>query len=790
MSTGMADVKERDVGKINRELTALESVGALAGEPVELEKILPLALDKVSEIMGVELACIHLVDEETGELKPTALSRAGEDSLGQASGTGLVGSLAQRVIETGQLLVVEDTSSAPDLSSAITQEEPRSYTGVPLKSRGRVLGVMSVISPQSHRFAPAHLGFLTAMASQLGGVVENALLHEELGSSQFRLRERDKELSILYDVSREALGAPDVSSLLSSVARRLPASMQYQEAVAVIFCTAGGSGHLAWSDSVDEAMAQQLRIVPGEETLGRLLVDRGVVLEYEISRLDAFWADCDVKSVLAVPVAVNGGTVGSIGVYYLREERRFLQQERRLLRSIAEQIALFIARDAVERENRQHAQEISTLFEVSKALASVVELEELLPAIEDTVVETLRSAEAGALLVFDEGTGMLTVESAFGYDVSALRQISLRVGESMSGKVFRSGNPRVWASSEEAALAMASMTPHNLAYYRQATGGLEHPKSAIGVPLVYREGKTGVLTLENLRNAGGLSISDLPFVQALAELIVINVDKIRLLQQTERTKAMEEANRLKSELIAALAHDMRTPLTSIQGYTSALLLEDVEWDEETRARHLRIIDEEASDLQTMIQDLLESSIIDAGLLQIEKEPTLIPRLVEGLVKEMTRRTARHRFVISFGPDFPIVDADPRRIEQVLRNLLDNALKYAPDGGLVVVRGYLSDDEVVISVADEGVGLAPEHLNRLFEKFFRLKSPLGDQVRGSGLGLPVSRTIVESHGGRIWAESELGKGTTIYFSLPRRGLSAETEQDDAAQSVQRTGRKEE
>jgi signal transduction histidine kinase len=123
-----------------------------------------------------------------------------------------------------------------------------------------------------------------------------------------------------------------------------------------------------------------------------------------------------------------------------------------------------------------------------------------------------------------------------------------------------------------------------------------------------------------------------------------------------------------------------------------------------------------------------------------------------------------------------VYADPRRIEQVLRNLLDNAVKYSPAGGLVVARGQATDDEVIVSVADEGVGIAPEHLNRLFEKFFRVKSPLNQQVRGSGLGLPVSRTIVENHGGRIWAESELGKGTTIYFSLPRRGLDAGIEQD--------------
>jgi len=101
----------------------------------------------------------------------------------------------------------------------------------------------------------------------------------------------------------------------------------------------------------------------------------------------------------------------------------------------------------------------------------------------------------------------------------------------------------------------------------------------------------------------------------------------------------------------------------------------------------------------------------------------------------------------------------------LHNLLDNAVKYSPDGGLVVVRGEVGPSEVIISVADQGVGIAPEDLNRLFDKYFRVKSGPGRRVPGTGLGLPIAQTIVKSHGGRIWAESQLGKGTTLYFSIP-------------------------
>ena len=162
---------------------------------------------------------------------------------------------------------------------------------------------------------------------------------------------------------------------------------------------------------------------------------------------------------------------------------------------------------------------------------------------------------------------------------------------------------------------------------------------------------------------------------------------------------------------------MRTPLTSIKGYATALLMEDVSFSPSTQQEFLQIIDEECDILQNLIHDLLESSIIDAGLLRLQPQPILLPRLVKDVIEELTHQTRKHQFVVDFSDDFPIVDADPQRIAQVLRNLIDNAIKYSPNGGLIVVRGEAWPLEAVVSVSDQGVGIAPEHLNRLFEKYF-------------------------------------------------------------------------
>jgi signal transduction histidine kinase len=287
-----------------------------------------------------------------------------------------------------------------------------------------------------------------------------------------------------------------------------------------------------------------------------------------------------------------------------------------------------------------------------------------------------------------------------------------------------------------------------------------------------------VIVLENLRQDGAFSRADLPFLEAVAELIALSIDNARLSKELQVTLAFKEANRLKDELISTLAHEMRTPLTSIKGYATALLIEDVSFSPELQQEFLQIIDEECNVLQDLIHDLLESSVIDAGLLKLEFQPTRLPRLARAVISELAHQTKKHQFVADFAPYFPIVDADPQRISQVLRNLIDNAIKYSPGGGLIVVSGQVRPSEVVVSVADQGVGIAPEHLNRLFEKYFRVESGLVRHVVGSGLGLPIAHTIVASHEGRIWAESRLGEGTTFFFSLPRNVLEADpTEHDD-------------
>ena len=424
-------------------------------------------------------------------------------------------------------------------------------------------------------------------------------------------------------------------------------------------------------------------------------------------------------------------------------------------------------------------QKLSTIFQIARILAQHQNQEDILSRLLSCLVENLDAANAALLLLYDPAAGQLAVRASRGYDLSTLDEVRLAPGEAMCGKAFETGRPGLYPTLSTVAEAGANLTPANRKLFRTAAIGQRRAKSAICMPLFSGEAEVGALMLENRQRQHGFAESDMPFLRALADLIALTTENTHLRRDLQATQALEEANRLKAELISILAHEMRTPLTSIKGYSTALLMEEASFGPETQREFLQIVDEECDILQDLIHDLLESSVIDAGLLRLEPQPVRLPHLARGVTDDMAHRTQTHRFLTDFAEHIPIVDADPNRIEQVLRNLLDNAVKYSPQGGLIVVRGEVRGDEVVVSVADQGVGIAPEHLNRLFEKFFRVASALGRHVVGSGLGLPIARTIVESHGGRIWAESQLGQGTTLSFTLPLDGVAGELSRQKGA-----------
>jgi K+-sensing histidine kinase KdpD len=410
--------------------------------------------------------------------------------------------------------------------------------------------------------------------------------------------------------------------------------------------------------------------------------------------------------------------------------------------------------------------EFHVLTEVSKTLNLPLELPELLQTIMDKIIGVFELADVGAIMIWDQSSGLFRPAAATGYDIEILKEIGLRAGEAITGKVYDEGIARLLSTQEEVAQAMKDIRPANRAVISRSLDSDRLPHCSLAAPIRVEDQKFGVLVLEILEGAQVFVEEDVSFVQILTDLIALAIDRSRLGTKADAIRDVREAERMQSELMAVLSHELRMPLTAIKGYATALLLEEVNWSDEKRIEFLEMIEEECENMQVMLTDILDSSLIEVAQLTFKPQPILLSQIARDISMEFQRRTEQHRLVIDFPPNFPYVEADPHWIKQVFRNILDNAIKYSPDGGLVVIKGEARTNDVVVSVSDQGIGISPEDLIPLFEKYFRVKSQAGLNIPGTGLGLPVARVIIETHGGRIWAESKLGQGTTLSYSLPR------------------------
>ncbi len=411
------------------------------------------------------------------------------------------------------------------------------------------------------------------------------------------------------------------------------------------------------------------------------------------------------------------------------------------------------------------AQELYALTEVSKALTSPLELKELLNEVLKRIREVLEPAEVGEIMLWDQSAGLFRAEACYGYNQEILKEIGLRAGESITGKVYDEGHPQLIRNPQEVADMMADLRAANRAVVARSLGSDATPICMLAAPLAVADQKYGVLVLETFQGPAIFSEEDLPFLQSIADLIALAIERARLEARADAIREAHQAERLRSEVTATLSHQLRMPLSSIKGYTTALLLDEIEWNQEKRAEFLHLIEDECDSMQDMITEILDSSLIDVGQLAIERQPVRLSLMAQEIATEMQQRFENHRLLVDFPPDFPLVEVDPRWIKQVFHNILDNAVKYSPEGGLVVIQGERRQNDVVIRISDQGIGISPEDLIPLFEKFFRARAGNGYHVPGTGLGLPVARAIVEAHGGRIWAESQVGQGTTLYFSIP-------------------------
>ena len=240
----------------------------------------------------------------------------------------------------------------------------------------------------------------------------------------------------------------------------------------------------------------------------------------------------------------------------------------------------------------------------------------------------------------------------------------------------------------------------------------------------------------------------------LAQLLV-------LLRRGEVRQRLEAA---RSDLVSTVSHEIRSPLTSVKGFVKTLLAKWDRFTDEQKKQMLATVNEDADRVTRLLGELLDVSRIDAGRLQLRRQMINLPAIAERVAERLRTADEGHDIAVDFGADFPQLYADPDKVEQVLTNLVENALKYG--AGRTNISGVVGERDVTVIVSDQGKGIPAQYLAPIFTKFFRRA---GERRTGTGLGLYISKGIVEAHGGRIWATSEEGEGANLHFTLPQGGL---------------------
>ena len=280
------------------------------------------------------------------------------------------------------------------------------------------------------------------------------------------------------------------------------------------------------------------------------------------------------------------------------------------------------------------------------------------------------------------------------------------------------------------------------------------------VPIQAARGVLGEIRL--WRATPAISSSEKRLLQTFASQGALALERAGLAQAESRAKVLEESDRLKSAILSSVSHELRTPLSTIKAAASSLRSKDVGWDSPARTQLVAAIDDEADHLNILVGNLLDMSRIESGVLKPKREWNILSEVLGSVLERMQHLAEEHKIEIDVPENLPLVPIDYVQMEQVFTNLVSNSLKYAPTNTLIRILARVVGEAIRVQVSNQGPQVPPEHLERIFDKFYRITA--ADRVTGTGLGLSICKGIIEAHGGHIWAENR-PDGLAFNFTLP-------------------------
>lgn len=418
-------------------------------------------------------------------------------------------------------------------------------------------------------------------------------------------------------------------------------------------------------------------------------------------------------------------------------------------------------RHRLEEEMQVQAERAQILAEAGAFFASNIDPNWVYQAIAERIAEVL--GDWAAVIVKTPESKELRVASIYHRDMAALglawafiyRQ-PLVLGEGIFGQVVATGYPTLTTNFEP--IAQGEMTTYHAVPMKLS--------SLLVLPLRSRREVLGAIAIAAHDPARKMTDQKLPLAELLVERAAVAIENAQLFtQQVEARRKVEDLSRLKDEFLSIASHELRTPVTSIKGYTQLAKSLIQENDLATSAEYLDVALDQIDRMSRLILELLDVSRIETGRLEIRRDDINWPQFVRNVVHRHQTANPDRLFAAEILDSKVSVQGDRDRLEQVLGNLLENAVKYSPEGTGVDVRVTHEDGRVVTSIMDRGIGIPHDEMTQVFERFHRGRQVSSTNYGGLGLGLYISKQIVERHNGTIWVESREGQGTTFHFALP-------------------------
>jgi signal transduction histidine kinase/CheY-like chemotaxis protein len=701
---------------------------------------------------------------------------AAEQALHIRAAVGFPPDLAERLsIPLGSGVTGWVAANKEAVLIADVREDPRYIAGVggviseaavPLALGERVIGVLNVESPRAGAFDESDLQLLSTLAGTLTAIIVNNNLLEEI------TRERER-LSVLYDVLQSLITRPDRQAVFNTalaMAPRLGAQHAYlvilgeREADAAFMTTLPGL------DQLDARQSNSFALTMATQGLERWVLENGRSAVVVDTRSDERWyaapelEPAPARAVISVPLQTQRGSLRGALAFTHPVPGALGEEQLPLIESIARQIAVALENERLRQLQRVQSENAQSLARAAQAMTRTLNEAELHQIIVEQIFHAFRADGVSLLRWIPSNNTFLPLA----VEVAEDEHPDDRRNWPVLGLAFS-------ATQRQDLLDNVQNRRGRIVPLREEAEG--ELRESMSLPLLYGGDVEGVVEVVHTGPIGGWGQADLELFQAVLTAAASALQSARLYElQRQTAERLAEVDRLKSQFLANMSHELRTPLNSIIGF-SRVILKGIDGPlTDLQSQDLTSINSAGQHLLGLINDILDMARIEAGKMELVLDEVDLHDTINGVMSTTVAlvKDKPVRLIQDVAPSLPRVRADSMRVRQVLLNLLSNAAKFT-DTGTITLRarpveavGPFSgrlEPFVEIAIVDTGPGIAPADMAKLFEPFSQVDASATRKVGGTGLGLSICRQLVDLHNGRIWAESELGKGSTFIFILP-------------------------